>query len=227
MPRAWLVAAEDRSADGMQFRGEGGMTQRGSYQKGKVKRHEILLAAIEVFSRRGYRGASVREIAESVGLTTTGIFHYFASKEELFVEVLRVREELGEARADDVLEALRLSIEHNAKVEGLVHLFVTVSAEAIDETHPGHYFFKDRYKRLIELLRRRIELGQENGGLTAVVDPTLAAQALVALADGLQFQWLLNPEGTQMAEVFDTFCDLLLGMTDDTNTREATTLVED
>jgi AcrR family transcriptional regulator len=227
LPSAGLVAAASRSADGMQFKGENGMVQRGSYQKGKIKRREILLAAIEVFSRRGYRGASIREIAESVGLTTAGIFHYFASKEELFVEVLRVREELGEARADDVLEALRLSIEHNAKVEGLVHLFVTVSAEAIDETHPGHDYFKDRYKRLIGLLRRRIELGQETGGLTGVVDPTLAAQALVALADGLQFQWLLNPEGTQMAEVFDTFCNLMLGMTGVTGTRQPTTIVKD
>jgi AcrR family transcriptional regulator len=195
----------------MQFRGEDGMAQRGSYQKGRIKRREILLAAIEVFSRRGYRGASIREIAESVGLTTAGIFHYFTSKEELFVEVLRVREELGEARADDVLEALRLSIEYNAKVEGLVHLFVTVSAEAIDETHPGHDFFKNRYRRVIELLRERVQIGQESGSLISGVDPTLAAQALVALADGLQFQWLLDPDGTEMLKVFDAFYHLLLG----------------
>jgi AcrR family transcriptional regulator len=203
------------------------MAQRGSYQKGKIKRREILLAAIEVFSRRGYRGASIREIAETVGLTTTGIFHYFASKEELFVEVLRIREELGEARANDVLEALRLSIDHNAKVEGLVHLFVTVSAEAIDEAHPGHDFFKNRYKRLIELLRMRIQMGQDNGSLTSVIDPTLAAQALVALADGLQFQWLLDPDSTQMLKVFDTFYHLLLGTTNDAHSVQPPDLLKD
>lgn len=192
------------------------MAQRGPYQKGKIKRRDILLAAIEVFSRRGYRGASIREIAESVDLTTAGIFHYFTSKEELFVEVLRVREELGEARAPDVLEALRLSIEHNVKVEGLVHLFVTVSAEAIDEAHPGHEFFKDRYKRLIELLRLRIKAGQDTGDLTGGIDPTLAAQMMVAVADGLQVQWLLDPENTQMIKVFDAFCHSLLGLANGT-----------
>jgi AcrR family transcriptional regulator len=194
------------------------MAQRGPYQKGKMKRREILLAAIEVFSRRGYRGASIREIAECVGLTNAGIFHYFTTKEELFVEVLRVREELGEARNPDVLEALRLSIEHNAKVEGLVHLFVTVSAEAIDETHPGHVFFKDRYKRLINLLRQRIQTGQDSGGLAKGIDPTIAAQMLVALADGLQVQWLLAPHSTDMLKAFDTFCHSLLGLNHDAGT---------
>ena len=134
------------------------------------------MAAIEVFSRRGYRGASIREIGEIVGLTNAGIFHYFANKEELFVEVLRVREELGEARAPDLLEALRLSIEHNAKVEGLVHLFVTVSAEAIDPEHPGHQYFQARYRRLIDMLRDRVEAGQAEGKIKKTADGSAIAR---------------------------------------------------
>lgn len=187
------------------------MAPRGSYQKGKVKRDEILMAAIEVFSRRGYRGASIREIGEIVGLTNAGIFHYFASKEELFVEVLRVREELGEAKAPDILEALRLSIAHNARVEGLVHLFVTVSAEAIDEEHPGHDFFQHRYKRLIDLMRARINAGQAAGEISPAADSTAIARMLVALADGIQVQWLLDPENTDMLGIFDAFLHLVLG----------------
>ena len=38
------------------------MAERGPYRKGLEKRREILLAAIDVFSRRGYRNASTREI---------------------------------------------------------------------------------------------------------------------------------------------------------------------
>lgn len=109
------------------------MATRGPYLKGERRRREILLAAIDVFSRRGYRNASIREIADSVGLTQAGLLHYFPSKEDLFAEVVRVRDELDEATSDDIVEALRIAIEHNVQVEGLVHLFVTVSAEAIDE----------------------------------------------------------------------------------------------
>jgi AcrR family transcriptional regulator len=186
------------------------LARRGPYEKGKIKRHEILMSAIEVFSRRGYDGASIREIAEGVGLTQAGIFHYFASKEELFVEVLRVREELGEARNEDILKALRLSIAHNAKVEGLVHLFVTVSAQAIDSAHPGHEYFASRYDRLVDLLGARIEAGKTDQGMRSELDPLSAAQMLVAIADGLQLQWLLNPQRTDMLKIFDQFCDILL-----------------
>jgi hypothetical protein len=132
----------------------------------------------------------------------------------LFVEVLRVREEIGEARADDVLKALRLSIQHNVTVEGLVHLFVTVSAEAIDEAHPGHEFFRTRYERLVELLRARVKAGQDTGSISSTIDATAAARMLVALADGLQVQWLLDPERTNMLAIFDTFCHIVLGTSD-------------
>jgi AcrR family transcriptional regulator len=184
--------------------------RRGPYRKGKLRRREILLAAIDVFSRRGYRNASIREIAEEVGLTQAGLLHYFPSKDELFVEVLRVRDELDEARADDIVQALRLAIQHNAQVEGLVHLFVTVSADAIDEAHPGHPFLRARYEHLIGMLRDRVAAGQEDGSVTRAIDADMAARLMVALADGMQLQWLLDPDHVDMVEALDTLWGMLL-----------------
>ena len=178
---------------------------RGRYRKGERKRQEILLAAIEVFSQRGYRNASIREIAEAVGLTQAGLLHHFGSKEEMFVEVLRVRDETDEAKSEDAVETLRLAIQRNAEVEGLVHLFVTVSAEAIDGAHPGHPFFLSRYEHLIEILRARIQAGQDEGRVSRTLGATMAAKMLVGLADGMQIQWLLDPEHTDMLETFDAF----------------------
>jgi len=182
-------------------------TPRGPYRKGRKRRREILLAAIDVFARRGYRNASIREIADSVGLTQAGLLHYFPSKDELFTEVVRVRDELDEATSHDIVEALRIAIEHNAEVEGLVHLFVTVSAEAIDETHPGHVYFQDRYEHLIGLLRIRIAGAQEHGVLTRAIDPGMAARLCLAVVDGMQIQWLLDPDNVDMVAVFDALWD--------------------
>jgi len=182
-------------------------TPRGPYRKGRKRRREILLAAIDVFARRGYRNASIREIADSVGLTQAGLLHYFPSKEELFTEVVRVRDELDEATSHDIVDALRIAIEHNAQVEGLVHLFVTVSAEAIDETHPGHLYFQDRYEHLIGLLRIRIAAAQEQGVLTRAIDPGMAARLCLAVVDGMQIQWLLDPDNVDMVAVFDALWD--------------------
>ena len=70
------------------------MARRGSYAKGVAKREEILERALEVIAREGYRGASVKELAEAVGLSQAGLLHYFDSKEELFTEILRKRDEV-------------------------------------------------------------------------------------------------------------------------------------
>ena len=68
--------------------------RRGSYAKGVAKREEILERALEVIAREGYRGASVKELADAVGLSQAGLLHYFDSKEELFTEIVRKRDEV-------------------------------------------------------------------------------------------------------------------------------------
>jgi AcrR family transcriptional regulator len=70
------------------------MAQRGSYAKGIAKREEILTSALDVIARNGYRRTSVRELADAVGLSQAGLLHYFSSKEELFQEIVRKRDEV-------------------------------------------------------------------------------------------------------------------------------------
>ena len=73
------------------------MATRGSYAKGVAKRDEILTTALEVIARNGYRKTSIRDLAAEVGLSQTGLLHYFGTKEELFAEVLRKRDEIDGA----------------------------------------------------------------------------------------------------------------------------------
>lgn len=51
------------------------------------RRDEILAAAADLFARRGYFGASMRDIAAAVGLLPGSLYHHFTSKEELFAAV--------------------------------------------------------------------------------------------------------------------------------------------
>lgn len=61
----------------------------GDAEKTAEQRQLILAAAAQLFGERGYEGASVRDLAQQVGLLPGSVYHYFASKEELFVEVHR------------------------------------------------------------------------------------------------------------------------------------------
>jgi AcrR family transcriptional regulator len=50
---------------------------------------QILQAAVEVFSEKGFRAATMDEVAAAAGITKGTIYLYFSSKEELFVEMAR------------------------------------------------------------------------------------------------------------------------------------------
>ncbi len=55
--------------------------------KGERTREEIMQAATELFSRQGYHGTSMRQIAEHAGIALGGIYNHFEGKEDIFREV--------------------------------------------------------------------------------------------------------------------------------------------
>src|SRR5689334_22860004 len=52
-----------------------------------AQRQRILAGAVAVFSRRGYRAASMNEVAEQVGLRKPTLYHYVKTKQDLLVAV--------------------------------------------------------------------------------------------------------------------------------------------
>lgn len=68
--------------------------------RAEEQRRRILAAAVEVFSRRGYRAASMNDIAEGVGLSKPALYHYVRTKQDLLVQVYEevLDESLASAR---------------------------------------------------------------------------------------------------------------------------------
>lgn len=183
----------------------GAMAARGPYAKGLVKREEILDAALDLFARNGYDRTSVREVARLTGLTQAGLLHHFSSKEELFVEVLRRRDRRSLDRFTDdfdrghhTVDGLIAVVRHNALEAGLVRLFVAMSAESTASDSPAREFFEARYHDLQAEVADDLRRKQADGLLAADLDPAALASLLIAAADGLQIQWLLDPSGPDM-----------------------------
>src|SRR6478609_878842 len=136
--------------------------QRGAYAKGIARRQEILDRAIEVFAERGAQRTSLRAIAQEVGVTHAALTHYFGSLEELLVAVYRE----SELRADSdgpaashvsPAELMRISAEDNREIPGLVQLYSTLVAAALEEGHPAaQEFATQRFARLREDLAHRV-----------------------------------------------------------------------
>lgn len=186
---------------------------RGPYAKSGEQRRRILEVAMDVFGRLGNRGSSLREIAETVGMSQAGVLHHFGSKSELLLAVLEerdvrttvpdgatLREQAGEARAN-----LAAACDNR----GLTQLFTTLSAEATNPEHPARRFFEERYARVLEEFGAPFRAAQAAGEISADLDPEAAARLAVAVMDGLQLQLLLDPEADIMAP-FDLLIDVLL-----------------
>lgn len=193
-------------------------SRRGSYAKGVAKREEILERALEVIAREGYRGASVKELAEAVGLSQAGLLHYFDSKEDLFTEILRKRDQVDseqfDARFGDDIELVDLRagylgvVRHNAEVPGLVQLFSRMAVDAVDPEHPAHRYFIERSELLRDTFAAALARRQADGDLTDRIDPETLARIFQAVADGLQLQWMLEP-GIDMADILAALFDAL------------------
>jgi AcrR family transcriptional regulator len=186
--------------------------------KGERTRARILDAATDLFARSGYHPVSLREIAAHAGMTHAGLLHHFPGKEDMLLEVLWRRDrqdaallfpgllDEGAAGPADVvppqerLERLVAFVDRNTRTRGMVALYAKLSAEASDPEHPARDYFVRRYR----LLRERIALllaelfAQASPRQTA--DPLAVAQQLLAMMDGMQIQWLLEPDEAPMEQ---------------------------
>jgi len=64
-------------------------SQRKPKGEGHARRAEILAAAERIFVEHGYEGATIRKIADEVGLSSTALYMHFAEKGEILHEICR------------------------------------------------------------------------------------------------------------------------------------------
>ena len=64
-------------------------SQRKPKGEGHARRAEILAAAERIFVEHGYEGATIRKIADEVGLSSTALYMHFAEKGEILQEICR------------------------------------------------------------------------------------------------------------------------------------------
>lgn len=153
---------------------------RGPYAKGIERRAQILEAALAAYSVEG--SPTLREVAAAVGLSEAGVLHYFGSREELFVAILEARDEQARDRFDlSTRDGVFAALEDVSRSPGLAKLYVDMSVAAADPGHPARAYMKQREAALIAVIAGLVP------GASAD-DPR--ARSLVALAEGLQIQWL-------------------------------------
>ncbi|MGW5422529.1 TetR/AcrR family transcriptional regulator [Streptomyces sp. NPDC003943] len=179
---------------------------RGSYAVGDARRRKILDTAVEHFGQWGFHASSLARIANDCGITQGGLLHHFRSKEDLLLSVLAQSEQHDMERlfADEpesyaaYLDTLVALIEDNTRRPGIVRMFNVLVGESGNVGHPAHAYFKERYARVLRDTVALLERAVERGELRAGTDCLAVAQEQLAVMDGLQIQWALDPESMDM-----------------------------
>ena len=192
-------------------------TRRGPYAKSAQRRAEIVASATAVFAARGYRGGSLREIAKQLGMSLTSVVHHFPSKSALLVAVLENADSAhadsfqADTRKEGVAHAVLQFVRRNIERPEMLRLLALMAAEASAPDHPAHEWFRDRYEQVVALLATAVRRDQDEGRISNRRHPELIAAALVAMWDGLQLQWLIDPRRDLIAGISAGLEDLLGG----------------
>jgi len=182
-----------------------------------TRRAEILEKAAEVFSERGYRGASVEELARRVGLRKGSLYHHVRSKEQLLGEVLLRGMALlhggipgPEAAplppAEKVRAAVRFHLEWMAAEPHVTGVFLRemrTLPPRLRRRMQGEV--KDFEGRWVALIRE----GVAAGAFRPDLDPKFTVFAILGLVNSVH-RWY-RPEGRlSMKRVADLCADLVL-----------------
>ena len=169
------------------------------------RRGTILDAALEVFSRRGYNGASIDEIAQAAGISKALIYEHFPSKKDLHVSLL-------ERHTQEIFVALGRTADTDEPGEVRLHNGVRAFFEWVD-THSQAFrlLFRDTFEAEVADVLNRLQ-NQATGAIAALiaaepaqlprsVDPAEFALGIEAMAQqlsgsvqSLAIWWQQHPE---------------------------------
>ena len=172
-----------------------------------ARRREILAASLETFGSKGYNNGPLAEIAEQVGMTHAGILHHFGSKDRLLVEVLRYRDEADVEGIEgqhipggtELFRHLVRTAFNNEARPGIVQAYAVLSAESVTDGNPGREYFEERYGVLRTEVADAFRAMCAERGIDEPARIAAASAAVLAVMDGLQVQWLLEPSAVELA----------------------------
>lgn len=181
-----------------------------------MTKDDILTAAAQIFSQKGFHAASMQDIAEAVNLQKASLYHHVSSKQEILLEILNRALDLLIEDIDRVVsqtlpadEKLRLAmaaylgamLEHR----DLAAVLLLEHRSLEPKYHELHMVRRDRFERL---WRDMIQEGK-NQGLFNCSDPALASRYILGVMNWT-ITWYRSDGVLSPQEIANQFADLFL-----------------
>lgn len=181
----------------------------------EARRREVMEVAIAVFSERGYRAASMSDIAAKMGMGKASLYHYVTSKEEVLIELYEdvLRENVIAARRiassqrtalDALAELLADRVAYTCRNRDLLRIFFEEEAELPARQQSRLISVRHEYEQtLLDMVAR----GEAAGEFSLRTTPQIFVNTVLGAANWV-YKWYqpqgpLSPEelGSQIAGI--------------------------
>ena len=174
--------------------------RRSNQERREQSIEQVLESALKLFVSRGYAATSIDDIARKAGLTKGAVYFYFKGKSALLLELISHSAALYEGifsrmRASSASAAGQLELfvdwaaEIGAQNNELLLLPVLMSMEIGSRDDAVEKALNRLYDSYHEEMERVIKQGQGSGEFAVDIFPREQAAILVALTDGMLFEW--------------------------------------
>jgi AcrR family transcriptional regulator len=134
-------------------------------------RDKLLKTAIDLFAAKGFKGTSIRDIAQAMGMSISNIYHYFGSKEGLLLAVL---EESSRRLLDRLKQVTRMDLEPRERFKLLLETHIRISEArmneakifALDEEHlspDGNEINRQIQRKVLNIYLKELQILKDLG----------------------------------------------------------------
>jgi len=185
--------------------------------KHEIRREELVKAALNIISTRGFACTTIREVAKEAGCSTGTLSYYVSSREELLLMVAEYEAEQSRTQIVALekiykgLAALRQIVRNVLPLDQTRDSrwkFWFNAWEEISKCEMGRKWLENRQTESLSRYRKHIKDAQKLGEVPRTINATLAAGSLVALIDGIGVQVFIgrqNLTGKQQLDYIESW----------------------
>jgi TetR/AcrR family transcriptional regulator len=187
----------------------------------RAQRQEMLAAALDLFSQRGYRNVSMQEIAEKAEFAVGTLYKFFRNKEDLYRALIHeqfeaFREALTEAIGgpEDEIEKLRMYVREKRELfranAPMIRLYFAETQGASINLMAGFdSWIREQRDAFQQTLASVFASGMKRKRFRKIADPYSLAVALDSITNGFLFLWMEKPERNLYPEDPDAILNIL------------------
>ena len=180
--------------------------------KGSVRRKQIMVSGLEVFTEKGFHLASMDDIAERAGVSKPILYQHFSSKQDFYLGVL-------DERVEFLVQHITESIESAAGNQNRLEAAIACYFKLVDDADRGFRLIFESDFTMNHEVRARVEdvvaqvsrvVGAEVANQTgkSIGEANILAGGLCGMAQAAAWRWLRLGRPIAMEEAISQTLDL-------------------